>query len=130
MASRLTGQHGGSKQVIPWVTVVENHGAKGEVPMLYFTLPDGVGWDTWIGAIDHYTQRDTETDTHKYTRRHIEKHVLFGMNQRGSFLSPLFLFSTGITDLSNNIGHNKEDEVKKEELSRAGFKRGDMANVM
>lgn len=37
--------------------------------MLYFTLPDRVGWDTWIRAVDHYTQRHAETHKHKQTQR-------------------------------------------------------------
>lgn len=68
LSGRLTGQHGRSEQVIPRVAVVENHGAEGKVPVLYFTLPDGVGWDAWIGAIDHYTHRETQRRTHTNTQ--------------------------------------------------------------
>lgn len=48
----LAGQDRRAKQVIPRVAVVEYHRAKGEVTMLYFTLPDGVGRNPGIGAID------------------------------------------------------------------------------
>lgn len=93
LSSRLTAQDRWSKQVVSGVTVVENNRAKGKVPVFYFTLPDGVGWDSWIRAIDHYTERETQWDTNTHTEQNKEKHVLFGINLRGSFLSPLVLFS-------------------------------------
>lgn len=53
LASRLAGEDGGAKQVVSWVTVIKDHCAKGEVAMLNLALPDGVGWDPRIRAVDH-----------------------------------------------------------------------------
>lgn len=85
--------------------------------MLYFTLPDRVGWDTRIGAIDHYKQRDTEMDTQVETERERKRqtYVLFGMNQRESFLFPVPVFMHWE---SRTIGSNKKDAVKEGESIR------------
>lgn len=53
MAGRLAGKDGGAKQVVAWVTVIKDNGAEGEVAMLNLALPDGVGWDPRIRAVDH-----------------------------------------------------------------------------
>lgn len=63
----LAGQDRRAKQVIPRVAVIEYHRAEGEVTMLYFTLPDGVGRNPGIRAIDDWTQR--KEDNKEKTRR-------------------------------------------------------------
>lgn len=53
VAQRQAGEHRWAEQVISWVTVVEDHAAKRKVAVLNLTLPDGIGGDSWIGAIYH-----------------------------------------------------------------------------
>lgn len=53
VAQRQAGEHRWTKQVISWVTVVEDHAAKRKVAVLNLTLPDGIGGDSWVGAIYH-----------------------------------------------------------------------------
>lgn len=62
MTGGLTGQHRRAKQVIPGVAVIKNHSAKGEVAVFDFTLSNGVGWNSWIGAVDDCRQSDTSRD--------------------------------------------------------------------
>lgn len=76
LSRRLTGEHGRSEQVVPGVTVVKHHRAEGEVAVLDFALPDGVGWDPWIGAVDHCTNTRTHRRGDRQTDRHTDgRHV-------------------------------------------------------
>lgn len=84
----LAGQHRRSEQVESWVTVEENHGAEGEVPVLNFTLANGVGRDSWIRAVDHYTQGDTHRGTD--TQRWRQSMCYLASTREGHFSPPFF----------------------------------------
>lgn len=75
------------------------------------------------------------TTTHGETQRHTQEverhtgrmHVLFGINQRVSFLFPLFSFPASHTCNafpSKNEGSNKKYVVRKNELNGAGIQKG------
>lgn len=64
--------------------------------------------------------RDTRRDTQAQTDTETEKHVLFGMNQRGQSLFPLFIFPIWKAVLQSSIRQTKEDMVKKEQNIRRG----------
>ncbi len=61
----LAGEDRRAKQVIAGVTVIEYHRAKGEVSMLDLTLPDRIGWNPRIRAIDNWKHRRKEEDRNR-----------------------------------------------------------------
>lgn len=64
----LASEHRRAEQVKARVAVIEDDTAKCEVPVFNLTLPDRVGQDTWIRAVNHCVKKEKKRNAARPSR--------------------------------------------------------------